>query len=142
MSQENLDALRLAYEQMAKGNFWASLEIFHPEIVWEWSSSMSGLTGVAAYHGIEGVEAATRDQFKAWDWFWQDGEKFIEVGDDVVVLTRMHGRLKGSEREVQSMAAEVWTFRGSRAVRFRAYDTRAEALRAVGLSEQDAHADS
>ena len=41
------------------------------------------------HHGIEGVEAATRDQFEIWDWFWQEGEKFIEAGDDVVVLTRL-----------------------------------------------------
>jgi ketosteroid isomerase-like protein len=135
MSQENVEALRRIYEQMAQGNFWAAREIFHPEISWEWSPSMSGLTGVSAYHGIEGVEAATRDQFKVWDWFWQEGEKFIEAGDDVVVLTRLHGRLKGSEREVQSMAADVWTFRDSSTVRFRSYDSRPEALEAAGLSE-------
>ena len=142
MSQENLDAIRHVYEQMAQGNFWAAREIFHPEIAWEWSSSMSGLTGVGTYHGIEGVEAATRDQFEAWDWFWQEGEKFIEKGDDVVVLTRLHGRLKGSEREVQSQAADVWTFREGRAVRVKSYDSRDEAIEAAGLSEQDAHADS
>ena len=96
---------------------------------------MSGLTGVGIYHGIEGVEAATRDQFEAWDWFWQEGERFIEAGDDVVVLTRLHGRLKESEREVQSKAADVWTFRERRAVRFRSYDSRADALEAVGLTE-------
>jgi ketosteroid isomerase-like protein len=142
MSQENLEAIRRVYEQMAQGNFWAAREVFHPEIAWEWSSSMSGLTGVDTYHGIDGVEAATRDQFEVWDWFWQEGERFIEAGDEVVVLTRLHGRLKGSEREVQSQGADVWTFRGSNAIRFRSYDTRAEALEAVGLSEQDAHADS
>jgi len=66
MSRGNVDALRRVYEQMAQGNFWAAREIFHPEITWKWSSSMSGLTGVDTYHGIEGVEAATRDQFVVW----------------------------------------------------------------------------
>jgi ketosteroid isomerase-like protein len=136
MSQENVEALRRVYEQMAQGNFWAALKIFDPEIAWEWSSSMSGLTGIGTYHGIEGVEAATRDQFEVWDWFWQEGEEFIEAGDDVVVLTRQHGRLKGSDREVESKAANVWTFREGSAVRFRSYDSRAEALEAVGLSEK------
>ena len=135
MSHENVGALRRVYEHMAQGNFWAAREIFHPKIVWEWSSSMSGLTGVASYQGIAGVEAATRDQFEIWDRFWQEGEKFIEAGDDVVVLTRLHGRLKGSEREVQSKAADVWTFDEGRAVRFRSYDSRSEALEATGLSE-------
>jgi ketosteroid isomerase-like protein len=135
MSQENVEAIRQVYGEMARGNFWAAREIFDPEIAWEWSSSMSGLTGVGTYHGIDGVEAATRDQFEMWDWFWQEGEEFIERGDDVVVLTRLHGRLKGSERELQSSAADVWTFREGRAVRFKSYDSRAEALEAVGLSE-------
>jgi ketosteroid isomerase-like protein len=135
MAQEDVEALRRVYEQMAQGNFWAARDIFHPEIAWEWSSGMSGLTGVSTYHGIKGVEAATRDQFEAWEWFWQEGEEFIEAGDDVVVLTRLHGRMKGSESEVQSHAADVWTFREGSAVRFRSYDSRAEALEAVGLQE-------
>lgn len=142
MSHENVEAVRRVYEQMARGNFWAAREVFDPEIAWEWSSSLSGLTGVGTYHGLEGVEAATRDFFEAWDWFWQEGEEFIEAGDDVVVLTRQHGLLKGSEREVRSKAADVWTFREGSAVRFKSYGSRAEALEALGLSEQDAHAES
>jgi ketosteroid isomerase-like protein len=136
MSRENVEAVRRIYEQMAQGNFWAAREIFDPEIAWEWSSNLSGLTGVGTYHGIEGVEAATRDFFQIWDWFWQEGEEFIQAGDEVVVLTRMHGRLKGSEAEVKSRNADVWTFREGRAVRFRSYDSRAEALEAVGLPER------
>jgi hypothetical protein len=60
MSQENVEAVRRVYEQMARGNFWAAREIFDPAIAWEWSSSLSGLTGVGTYHGLEGVEVATR----------------------------------------------------------------------------------
>ncbi len=66
MSQENVDAMRTVYEAMARGDFWAAREVFDPEIEWSWSPSMSGLTGVGTYHGIEGVEAATRDVFEAW----------------------------------------------------------------------------
>ena len=66
MSEENVDAMRKVYEAMARGDFWAAREVFDPDIAWEWSSSVSGLTGVGTYHGIEGVEAATRDWFEAW----------------------------------------------------------------------------
>jgi ketosteroid isomerase-like protein len=135
MSQENVDAMRKVYEAMARGDFWAAREVFDPEIAWEWSSSVSGLTGVGTYHGIEGVEAATRDWFEAWDWFWQEAEEFIEAGDDVVVLTRTHGRPKGSEREVEGKAGEVWTFRDGKAIRHKSFDSPAEALEAAGLSE-------
>ena len=142
MSQENVDAMRMVYEAMARGDFWAAREVFDPEIVWEWAADLSGLTGVGEYHGIEGVEAATRDFFEAWDWFWQEAEEFIEVGDDVLVLTRIHGRPKGSDREIEHKAGEVWTFRDGKVIRHRSFASPAEALEAVGLSEQDAHAES
>jgi uncharacterized protein len=135
MSQENVDAMRKVYEAMARGDFWAARDVFDPEIAWEWSASLSGLTGVDTYRGIEGVEAATRDFFEAWDWFWQEAEEFVEAGDDVLVLTTMHGRLKGSDREIESKAAELWTFRNGKAIRHRSFDSRGEALKAVGLRE-------
>ena len=71
---------------------------------------MSGLTGVGVYHGIEGVEAATRDVFKAWEMFRQEAEEFIEQGDEVVVLVRMHGRLKGSNRRSRTRPATYGPF--------------------------------
>ncbi len=120
---------------MARGDFWAAREVFDPQIEWLWSSSMSGLTGVGTYHGIEGVEAATRDVFKAWEMFRQEAEDFIEGGDDVVVLVRMHGRVKDSKQEIESTAGHVWTFRDARVIRFRAYDTPTEALEAAGLKD-------
>jgi len=136
MSQANVDALRRVYEAMARGDFWTAREVFHPEIEWSWSSSMSGLTGVDTYHGIEGVEAATRDALEAWDVFRQEAEEFIEAGDDVVVLIRQHGRPRGSTREVEDEVAQVWTFRDGSAIRFRAFETPAEALEAVGLPQR------
>ena len=135
MSQKNVEAMRRVYEAMACGDFWAAREVFHPEIEWSWSPSMSGLTGVDTYHGIEGVEAATRDSFEAWDLLWQEAQEFIEVGDDVVVLLRQHGRPKGSTREIEGEAGQVWTFRDNRVIRFKSFDTPADALEAVGLSE-------
>ena len=138
MSSENVEAIRRVYEAMAQGDFWAAGEVFDPEIVWEWSPSLSGLTGTATYHGIEGVEAATRDFFKAWDWYRQEAEELIEVGDDVLVITRIHARMKGSEREVEGKAAELWTFRDGKVIHHKSYDSPAEALEAAGLADRQA----
>lgn len=135
MSAENVAAIRGVYEAMARGDFWAAREVFDPEIVWQWSPRMSGMTGVSEYHGIEGVEAATRDFFEPWDWFRQEAEEFIDLGDQVVVATRTHARMKGSDRELEGTAADLWTFRDGKVIRFRLFDTRAEALEAAGVSE-------
>jgi ketosteroid isomerase-like protein len=138
MSAENLEAIRRVYAAMARGDFWAAREVFDPEIVWEWSSSLSGLTGTGAYHGIEGVEAATRDFLKAWDWYRQEAEELIEIGDDVLVITGTHARMKGSEREVEGKAAELWTFRGGKVIRHKSYDSPAEAFAAAEFADKQA----
>ena len=135
MSTENVEAIRRVYAAMARGDFWAAREVFDPEIVWEWSSSLSGLTGAGSYHGIEGVEAATRDFFKAWDSYTQEAEELIEVGDDVLVITRTHARMKGSEQELEGRAAELWTFRGDKVIHHKSYDNPAEGLKAAGLAD-------
>jgi ketosteroid isomerase-like protein len=136
MSAENVEAIRRVYVSMARGDFWAAGEVFDPEIVWEWSPSLAGLTGTASYHGVDGVEAATRDFFKAWDWYRQDAEELIEVGDDVLVLTRIVARMKGSDREIESRGAERWTFRAGKVIRHTSYDTPADGLAAAGLADR------
>jgi len=135
MSQENAEVVRQVVEAFNRRDLSVMTQIFDPEIEWSWSSSLSGLTGVGTYYGIEGVEAATREFFKAWEIFRQEAEEFIEEGDDVVVVVRMNGRLKGSDQEIEQTAGHIWTFRDARVIRFRAFHTPAEALEAAGLSE-------
>jgi ketosteroid isomerase-like protein len=143
MSKENVEALRWLYDQFAQGNFWAGRDVFDPEIEWEWSSSMMNVVGgPRSYRGLEGVESATRDWFAAWDWFWTEADELIPVGDQVVVFVRRHGRAKGSTFDIETTAADVWGMRNGKAIRYKAYDDRREALEAAGLSEQEARADS
>ena len=135
MSAENVAAIRRVYEAMARGDFWAVGDVLDPGIVWQWSPSMSGITGVSEYHGIDGVAAATRDFLQAWDRFTNEAGELIDLGDYVLVITRTHARMKGSDREIEASAAELWTFRGEKAIRFQEFGTRAEALQAAGVSE-------
>jgi ketosteroid isomerase-like protein len=70
-------------------------------------------------------------------------ERLVEVPDGrVLVFVRVRGRGRGSGVETDARIAHVWTFRDDKAVRMHVFEERAEALEAVGLSEQDAHADS
>lgn len=82
--------------------------------------------------------AATLDFFKAWDWYRQEAEELIEVGNDVLVITRTHARIKGSGRELEGKIAELWTFRGGKVIRYRSYDSPAEGLEAAGLANKQA----
>ena|SRR5205807_5572198 len=86
------------------------------------------------YSGLDGVESAIRDWFEAWDWFWVEAEQLIPAGDEVVASVRRHGCPKGSRFDVETTAAEVWTMRDGKAIRFKAYDDPQEALEAVGVA--------
>jgi hypothetical protein len=58
----------------------------------------------------------------------------------VVNLVRLRGR--ASQVVVQATGAQVWTIRCGKLGSVKLYQSKADALEAVGLSEQDAHADS
>ncbi len=136
MSEENVDALRRLYEQFAQGNFWAARDVLDPKIEWEWSASMMDVVGGqrTTYRGFEGVERALRDWLAAWDWFWVEADEIVDAGDAVFASISRRGRPKGSERELESHAYDVWTMESGKAVGYKAYDDRQEALQAAGMT--------
>jgi len=48
-------------------------------------------------------------------------------------LIRDHGRLQGSDAEIEQVGASVWTLRDGKIARNCFYPNREDALRAVGL---------
>src|SRR5688572_20987662 len=134
MSSENVEVIARIYEATARGDFWVIGELLDPEIVWSWMPSMAGMTGESEYRGLEGVEAATRDFFAAWDLFREEAVELVDAGDAVVAETRFYARPKGATQEIQGTSWEVWTFRGDRVVRFQQFGSREEARAATGLS--------
>ena len=68
-------------------------------------------------------------------------ERYIDAGDDVVVIGTMVGRGSGSGAQAHRRQGYVWTIAGGKAVRLCWFNDPAEALEAAGLSQQDAHAD-
>ena len=71
-----------------------------------------------------------------------DVDEIFDRGEEVVVFLRFRGRGRGSDAEIEAPMAHVWTIRDGKAIRLRQFLNREQALEAVGLSEQDAHADS
>ena len=125
MSQENVEIVRRVWAAVERHDTEAMFAFYDPDIVWQDHTDALELQD-HSYHGHEGVRQFWRE--------WLEPFETFEAHSDFV-LTRLHGRLKGSEREVQSKAADVWTFREGSAIRFRSYDSRVDALEAVGLSE-------
>jgi ketosteroid isomerase-like protein len=140
MSQENVDVVRGAFAAINRRDRETAFRFADPEIVVDATRRVFNPT---TYVGIEGIRKWATDTDEVWEEFRADQIEFIDAGDRVVVVLRLHGKGKGSGAEVEQSVAGIWTVRNGRVVRVEiGYTDPREALEAVGLSEQDAQADS
>ena len=139
MSQENVEIVRAAYEEFAEGNLRDSLSLYDPLLLF---IPITDFPSSDHYVRPEGLTAFMREYLQGWANFTMTAEELIEADSSVVVAVRQ--RAKGRESGVPSeiLYFEVWTFRGRSVIRIEQFRERADALKAVGLAEQDAHADS
>ena len=115
MSQENVEIVRAAFEAWNRNDFDAWIQYFDPEV--QWSALLEEFRGHA---GIR----------QAWQSFKVDLQLKARF-DDIRDLG-----------EVGVRAATVLHLRDGKVTRLVVYWDRDRALEALGLSEQDAHADS
>ena len=113
---------------------------FDPDVVWDTSASEMPSAGV--YRGHEGVERFFREWLGTWSDYGVETSEFIDAGDSVVVVFRQSGIGRSSGVRAEHDFFGVYDISDSQVIRYRQYESRNEALEAVGLSEQDAHADS
>ena len=84
----------------------------------------------ARYRGCgAGTEALQGDEPRI------EAQEFIDAGDQTVVAVRMSGRGKASGVEVDGRLFQVVTEDHDKLVRVEWYTSRAEALKAVGMTE-------
>ena len=82
-----------------------------------------------------------RDLRETWEVFQGTVEDTFAVGDVVLLLSQLRYRGKGSGVDATSPAGYMVKFRAGRIVYMRSFRDLERALEAVGLSEQDAHAE-
>ena len=94
------------------------------------------------YVGKDGLRQWLADTDDVWERMHTEQNEFIDAGDRVVVVGRLVGKGKGSGVEVGSANATILTIRDGLVIRSETgYTNRREALEAMALTEQDAHAD-
>ena len=136
MSQQNVEIVRAIFRGLENAGVEGMLPFCHEEFEYLPNEECGSV------HGPDGLRHYFARWSEAWDNFDVVPTEFLDAGDYVFVGIAMNGRGRGSGVEVRMEGWQVWLIRGERAARCEEYLDRAEALEAVGLSEQDAHADT
>jgi ketosteroid isomerase-like protein len=140
MSQENVERVRAAYDAFNRGDTAAWLDNFEADAELH---DLPTTPDQRFYRGHNGLREWAESMMQAFADFRFELQEFTEVGNFIVVAVRISAR--GLESGVptdmqvfhvleQSANDKVQSISG--------FLSRADALEAAGLSEQDAHADS
>jgi ketosteroid isomerase-like protein len=129
VSHQNVEIVRRAVAALNRRDFPAAFELIHPEAELDWSRR---LLDPAVLRGHEGAEQFIEETFEIFGDVKIEEEEIIDLGEEVVMVgvARFQGRSSGAE--VAARAANVWTVRDGKIVRFQLYQDKESALRAMG----------
>jgi ketosteroid isomerase-like protein len=141
MSQENVELVHTAREAFNRRDFRMLAELTHDDL--EFVSVLTAVdAGGGTYRGPEAWVSYFASMDDAWeDWQIEDFRAFDAGDDRVAAVFRLVGTGKSSGARVERDGGVAYWIRDGKFWRMRSYLDPREALEAVGLSEQDAHAD-
>ena len=141
MSQENVEQIARQIVEGVNSRDVAVLQAASdPDI--EYTSRFTAIEG-RTYRGHAGWSDYLADLAPAWVDFKLTIEEFVAIEPEkVVALLRVNARARGSSVPIEQRVYSGWQLRAGKVLRGATHPSREEALEAVGLSEQDAHADS
>jgi ketosteroid isomerase-like protein len=113
----------------------ATIAYFHPNVELH---SVYAAVGGAVYHGHDGLRKYFRDLEDAWgDELRLEPEVFFDLGEQTLAFQVVYGRGRQSGAEVAMPAAHVARWRDGLIVHFKGYTDRKDALRELGVSEDE-----
>jgi ketosteroid isomerase-like protein len=132
MSQDKVEVVVRWFELLGRGEAAAALQYVDPAVE---THEGPELPGAGTYFGHAGLAKAYNHWADQWDDFHIKLVELVEADRDVVAVTRHHGTGRASGVPVQTLVAYVLTLDDGKLVRVRIFDTKAQALEAVGLRE-------
>jgi ketosteroid isomerase-like protein len=131
VSQENVEVVRRAHAEFERGNFWVP-EFFDAGVRVVWLSAI-GVEDQTV--GLPGMSRVMIDWMQSWEQVSLVAERFIDAGDQVVVIGDWRGRGKASGVVSNWRHGAVWTLRDGKVISLVSYSDPADALKAVGLEQ-------
>ena len=138
MSQENVEIVKAAIDAINRGDLEGVLKDADPDFEFDFSRAVGPVQGVFKLDQTRGL---LEELFGMWEAVRWEIDELREVGDHVAASITAYVRGRDGI-EITARPSWVWTFRDGRIVRQCFFQEWQEALEAVGLSEQDAPADS
>jgi ketosteroid isomerase-like protein len=103
----------------------------------EWDSTFAAVGG-AVYHGRDELRSYQRDMEDAWgDEIRVEPEAYFDLGEQTLAFYTVHARGRHSGAAVAISKADVFRWRDDLLVYFKGYTDREEALRELGISEDE-----
>lgn len=132
MSEQNVATVRAIWDAINRGDLDEAFAYAPDDFLFDWSASEAPERGV--YRGPEAIRQAFEGTRDAWSELEYFESEIIDVGDRVVRIGGVRAKGKGSGVEVTAHGAQVWTFDGATPVSVRLYQSKEEALEAIGYS--------
>jgi hypothetical protein len=141
MSQENVELVRRAMEPFNQHFETPEVDLsaFARDVTVD---NLAATFDGAVYHGHDGLREWLSLHRGMWKHQQTEAEEFIPASKDHVVVPIRIVSVGRNDVETVAHAVLVMTVRECKIAHVKGYQTKAEALEAVGLSKQDAHADA
>jgi len=134
MSEGNIELVRRTIDLVNATEIDRALEELADDFEMDWSNSIGPLKGI--YRGRQEVLKLWRTFLDAWDAVQWDPEEIIEVDESrVIAVNHVRARGRGSGAAVDSVGALLYTISDGKARSIKLFQSKAEALEAVGLEE-------
>ena len=134
MSKRDVDHYRRWIDAFNARDIEAQISLLDPGI--EYHSTFAA-TDSAVYHGHDGFRRWHRARWEVWGEMRTDPEAYFDLGEQILMFAVFHGRGRSSGVEVTMPMAQVSKWREGRMVYAKGYVSREEALRELGVSDDD-----
>jgi ketosteroid isomerase-like protein len=132
VSRETVELAKRLFAAQNRGDVEALLAACHLDVEVDWSRSIGPEPGV--YRGHDGFRRFLKSYQDVFDEITFEAEEFIDAGDEVVIPHV--GRVRRRDGLTASAPSVfVLTVKDGQLARFRMFNSRDEALAAVGLTE-------
>ena len=129
MSEQSLARVREGYEFIDREHE-PDFDLLDPDVRWH---TRADLPDTATHRGHDGAATLMAEWFGAFDDLRVDLEELIDAGNHVVAVLRLRGRARGGAHEVNMSETHLLTMRDGKVTEIHEYQTKAEALKVVGL---------